>query len=69
MLRRDFGYQTQRHRMRGAELGSEGAGQPDPVHPVGPQMIHQEPRPGQEGGLGQLHRPDIVLSYLHLLDP
>ena len=45
----------------------EGAGEDDPVQPGDPQAFHHQLGPRIEGGLGQLHAPDVLLADRDLL--
>ena len=50
------------HRVERVDLAAERAGQADLVDGVASELVHQQPHPGVQGGLGQLDRADVVLG-------
>ena len=54
--------QPEDHRVGRVDLAAERAGQPDVVDRLDSGVIHEQPDPGVERGLGELDRPDVVLG-------
>ena len=48
--------------MERVDLAAERAGQADLVDGVAPELVHEQPDAGVQGGLGELDRPDVVLG-------
>ena len=44
------------------DMRPEGAGEHDPIHRVGAELVHQEPRAGIECRLGELDGADVIIN-------